>query len=272
VFTGDMMFASFTALLLLLLAALIPISGFILFRRSMNRDNVPDTQIIKVTDQSTSWSFGHEAKVLVFPCTMFDIEHAMRLRHKYLSPCIGFESQNAVFAVPDTYHTLVGLLSTDNIFQGQLIKWCQQISTGIAYLHAQNVIHGNLTVDSVLIASGKGRAFLVDYLSSDRLATHAWRPFDTEVSRSTDSWDLGWVIWMTLHGGSHPMTPESRSKSNLPKESENLHGDLYAYTSACWSIDPLQRPTPEQLILVLQDAAEERYASEDNSIGVVWNE
>lgn len=267
----DSVSAWFIVSLLFLLSLLVPLVGYLVHRRSTRTIILPNVEDIEVTAGLTSWSFGHEANVRTFPTDVGDKHYAMTLSHKFLCPCIGFAPTGAVFAVPYSYQTFNNALLEQETWEGQILKWCEQIAVALQYLHSRGMVHGNLTADSILLSPDHSFILLLDYLHPGRLNRHPWHDFDYEVTQASDLWDLGWIIWTALNKGNAPMTTETRSFSKLPVASGSFRGYLYDIVQACWNKEPLHRPPLGEIIRVLQDEIRDRCDADDNEHGIVWN-
>lgn len=269
---ADIIYAWFLTILFLVLAMGFPVAGYIVYHRSARSTLIPNVEDVKITREGTSWSFGHEANVLSFPTDIEDKHDAMTLSHKYLCPCIGFTETEAVYAIAVNYQTFGEALLDGKVWDGQLLKWCEQTAHALRYLHSKSIAHGNLTPKNIFLSRDHSFVLLIDYLDACRSPKHAWHAFDPSISPSSDIWDLGWLIWMALNKGNVPMTLETRSLKNLPKPSKNLNGELFDIVSACWAKESYSRPPLDAIIDALQTEIKQRCDAEDNEHGIVWNE
>ncbi|KAI9202893.1 kinase-like domain-containing protein, partial [Polychytrium aggregatum] len=159
---------------------------------------------------------------------------------------------------------------------GEKIRLLYEISSGMAYLHGNNIVHGDLKSLNVLL-DGSSNAIVTDFGMSRTKHTSATanrtrrdQPMGGTLdymapemlddddpagsSKATDVYAFGVTmyevlndcnpIWSTNDG--QPMRPTAIErqvvKGNRPKQFDGIPDDIRALIERCWHQDPTQRP------------------------------
>lgn len=152
-----------------------------------------------------------------------------------------------------------------------LMRWCHEISGGMAYLADLQVVHGDLAARNVLLSSGLV-AKISDFGLSKRLYTYSkyvstsdiplpWRHMAPEsltqliFSTQSDIWSFGITMWEIFTYGNVPYPGVEWStqfidclQHNMRPRKPDTHtsgvtNELYEIMCKCWDLNPDQRPT-----------------------------
>ncbi|KZV92977.1 kinase-like protein [Exidia glandulosa HHB12029] len=150
-----------------------------------------------------------------------------------------------------------------------------QATSGLQYLHAQNIIHGDLKGCNILVQDGIARLSDFGYSvlvaerlgsTSSHLGTLRWfAPEFMETgarrAREADIWALGCVVLeactleMPYHGRTDAAVPRALLAGGLPQYTypQNMDMRLWRITEKCWLRYPSQRATLQDIGAHLQD-------------------
>ncbi|OXA41074.1 Vascular endothelial growth factor receptor 3 [Folsomia candida] len=158
-----------------------------------------------------------------------------------------------------------------------LFMWSSEIARGLEYVHAKNVVHGDLAIRNVLLTQTL-TAKISDFGLSRQLANSSnyvkkshvplpWRHMSPEAlqdrnfSTSSDIWALGVTLWEIFELGhipypgetwGHPFLCRIISGERLikPKYATN---ELYEFMLYCWELQPEQRPRADSLTILMNE-------------------
>ncbi|XP_054162412.1 tyrosine-protein kinase HTK16-like [Oppia nitens] len=157
----------------------------------------------------------------------------------------------------------------------QLKLWSIQIAIGMRYLKSQHFVHRDLAARNVLIVSlkqikisdfGLSRALTRDqaiYKASngDRWPIRWYAPESLKYgifTHASDVWSYGVLLWEMYSYGDEPYTDvENREIIRFIERGKRLSkpdlcSDLvFALMSLCWSLDPLNRPSFDEIVQIL---------------------
>ncbi|KIP01751.1 hypothetical protein PHLGIDRAFT_40751, partial [Phlebiopsis gigantea 11061_1 CR5-6] len=168
------------------------------------------------------------------------------LSHRNICKVIGVDSQT----FPGTiclvtpwmqYGNLLHYINTNNFVETEIHRFLTEIATGLAYLHGQNVVHGDLHPNNILI-DDKRHIQLTDFGLSN---------FADTSSASASSATTGAARYMAPE----ILDPPSSRHSHIRHTPSS---DVYSFAMCCWTIYDLQPPFPESTtvqatIAILQD-------------------
>ncbi|KZV83913.1 kinase-like protein [Exidia glandulosa HHB12029] len=164
-------------------------------------------------------------------------------------------------------HDSLGLLCRE-------VELLSQATSGLEYLHAQNIIHGDLKGCNILVQDGVARLSDFGYSvlvaerlgsTSSHLGTLRWfAPEFMETgarrTREADIWALGcvvleaWTLEMPYHGRTDAAVSLALSSGDLPYTYPLTMGTrLWRIAEKCWSRYPSERATLQDISAHLQD-------------------
>eukprot|EP01042_Synura_sphagnicola_P036592 gene36592-biopygen10918 len=149
------------------------------------------------------------------------------------------------------------------------------ITRGLAYLHAENIVHRDIKSMNVLLTEGK--ACLADFglarVKTDTLAvstrstqaagTLRWMAPElfsprAVYTRKSDMYSLGWVLWelasrrIPFHNATSneliPMWVKEGEREDIPQD---CPARLASVIKDCWHGDPTRRPEAEAVAVLL---------------------
>uniref|UniRef100_A0A8D0KF15 receptor protein-tyrosine kinase n=1 Tax=Salvator merianae TaxID=96440 RepID=A0A8D0KF15_SALMN len=157
-----------------------------------------------------------------------------------------------------------------------LVKFSIQVAQGMAFLTSKNCIHRDLAARNVLLADGRVAKICDFGLARDimndtnyvvkgnaRLPVKWMAPesiFECVYTVQSDVWSYGILLWEIFSLGRSPY-PGMKVNSkfyNLVKHGYHMGRpdfapeDMYNIMTACWNLEPTQRPTFSQICTFLQ--------------------
>ncbi|KAI9203820.1 kinase-like domain-containing protein [Polychytrium aggregatum] len=173
---------------------------------------------------------------------------------------------------------------------GEKIRLLYQVASGMAYLHGNNIVHGDLKSLNVLL-DGSSNAVVTDfgmartkYTSATANRTRRDQPTGGTLdymapemlddddpmgsSITTDIYAFGITmyevlndckpIWVTADG--QPMRPTAIERQvlrgNRPKRLDDIPDDIRALIERCWHQDPAMRPKFPEILAILRQSTE----------------
>uniref|UniRef100_A0A3Q3DLX9 Mitogen-activated protein kinase kinase kinase 7 n=1 Tax=Hippocampus comes TaxID=109280 RepID=A0A3Q3DLX9_HIPCM len=172
------------------------------------------------------------------------------------------------------YNVLHGAEPLPSYSASHAMSWCLQCSQGVAYLHGMKpkaLIHRDLKPPNLLLVAGGTVLKICDFGTACDIQTHmtnnkgsaAWMAPEvfegSKYSEKCDVFSWGIILWevvtrrkpfdeiggpafrimWAVHNGTRPPLIK-----NLPKPIENL-------MTRCWSKDPSQRPSMEEIVKIM---------------------
>ncbi|XP_062267279.1 protein tyrosine kinase 2 beta, b isoform X2 [Platichthys flesus] len=201
------------------------------------------------------------------------------LEHPHIVKLIGIIEEDPVWIVMELYqYGELGNYLTQNektLTNMTLVLFSLQICKALVYLSGVNVVHRDIAVRNVLVASQAcvklGDFGLSRYIeeqeyykaSVTRLPIKWMAPESINFRRFTtasDVWMFAVCVWEVMSRGHQPFFwLENRDVINqleqgirLPKP-ENCPPALYSLMTRCWSYDPSERPTFTDLVVKISD-------------------
>ncbi|XP_028252802.1 protein tyrosine kinase 2 beta, b isoform X3 [Parambassis ranga] len=202
-----------------------------------------------------------------------------KLDHQHIVKLIGIIEENPVWIVMELYqYGELGNYLTQNqnkLTNITLVLFSLQICKALVYLAGLNMVHRDIAVRNVLVASPDcvklGDFGLSRYIEDEeyykasvtRLPIKWMAPESINFRRFTtasDVWMFAVCAWEIMSGGQQPFFwLENRDVINqleqgirLPKP-ENCPPALYSLMTRCWSYDPRERPTFTELVVKISD-------------------
>lgn len=201
------------------------------------------------------------------------------LDHPHIVKLIGIIEENPVWIVMELYqygelgNYLVQNQKTLTIIT--LVLFSLQICKALVYLEGVNVVHRDIAVRNILVASPEcvklGDFGLSRYIEDEeyykasvtRLPIKWMAPESINFRRFTtasDVWMFAVCMWELMSFGQQPFFwLENRDVINqleqgirLPKP-DNCPPALYSLMTRCWSYDPRERPTFTELVVKISD-------------------
>ncbi|XP_040919810.1 protein tyrosine kinase 2 beta, b isoform X2 [Toxotes jaculatrix] len=202
-----------------------------------------------------------------------------KLNHPHIVKLIGIIEENPVWIVMELYqYGELGNYLTQNqnkLTNTTLVLFSLQICKALVYLEGVNVVHRDIAVRNVLVASPEcvklGDFGLSRYIEDEeyykasvtRLPIKWMAPESINFRRFTtasDVWMFAVCVWEIMSRGQQPFFwLENRDVINqleqgirLPKP-ENCPPALYSLMTRCWSYDHRERPTFTELVVKISD-------------------
>uniref|UniRef100_A0A3Q1BWY7 non-specific protein-tyrosine kinase n=1 Tax=Amphiprion ocellaris TaxID=80972 RepID=A0A3Q1BWY7_AMPOC len=197
------------------------------------------------------------------------------LEHPHIVKLIGIIEDDPVWIVMELYqYGELGNYLTQNqnkLTNMTLVLFSLQICKALVYLEGVNMVHRDIAVRNVLVASPEcvklGDFGLSRYIEDEeyykasvtRLPIKWMAPESINFRRFTtasDVWMFAVCVWEIMSRGQQPFFwLENRDVINqleqgirLPKP-DNCPPALYSLMTRCWSYDPRERPTFTELVL-----------------------
>ncbi|XP_018608560.2 protein-tyrosine kinase 2-beta [Scleropages formosus] len=202
-----------------------------------------------------------------------------KLEHPHIVKLIGIIEEDPVWIVMELYQygELGNYLvqNQHNLINATLVLYSLQICKALAYLEGIHMVHRDIAVRNVLVASpecvklgdfGLSRYIEEEYYkaSLSRLPIKWMAPESINFRRFTsasDVWMFAVCMWEIMSRGQQPFFwLENKAVINqlelgvrLPKP-EECPPTLYTLMTRCWAYDPLDRPKFLELVCILSDA------------------
>ncbi|KAJ6504920.1 kinase-like domain-containing protein, partial [Mycena vulgaris] len=149
---------------------------------------------------------------------------------------------------------------------------------GLAHLHSQNFVHGDLKAMNVLVTRS-GRAVIADFGQSSVVLNSVITALTSTVKQSGGT--LRWQAPELLKGSRNSVQSDVYAfagvcyeiftgkvpffevsdraiiwhilSNNTPQKSSNISHDLWALMKQCWNTDPEKRPAAKDIVTALRD-------------------
>ncbi|XP_068433875.1 protein tyrosine kinase 2 beta, b isoform X2 [Clinocottus analis] len=201
------------------------------------------------------------------------------LNHQHIVKLIGIIEDDPVWIVMELYqYGELGNYLTENqstITNITLVLFSLQICKALVYLSGVNMVHRDIAVRNILVASADcvklGDFGLSRYIEDEeyykasvtRLPIKWMAPESINFRRFTtasDVWMFAVCMWEIMSCGQQPFFwLENRDVINqleqgirLPKP-DNCPPALYSLMTRCWSYDPRERPSFTELVVKISD-------------------
>ncbi|XP_031726153.1 protein tyrosine kinase 2 beta, b isoform X1 [Anarrhichthys ocellatus] len=201
------------------------------------------------------------------------------LNHQHIVKLIGIIEDDPVWIVMELYqHGELGNYLSENqntMTNITLVLYSLQICKALVYLEGVNMVHRDIAVRNILVASPDcvklGDFGLSRYIEDEeyykasvtRLPIKWMAPESINFRRFTtasDVWMFAVCIWEIMSCGQQPFFwLENRDVINqleqgirLPKP-DNCPPALYSLMTRCWSYDPRERPSFTELVVKISD-------------------
>ncbi|CAN9507388.1 unnamed protein product [Ophioblennius macclurei] len=202
-----------------------------------------------------------------------------RLDHPHIVKLIGIIEDDPVWIVMELYqYGELGHYLTKNqktLTNTTLVLFSMQICKALVFLEGVNMVHRDIAVRNVLVASPEcvklGDFGLSRYIEDEeyykasvtRLPIKWMAPESINFRRFTtasDVWMFAVCVWEIMSSGQQPFFwLENRDVINqleqgirLPKP-DNCPPALYSLMTRCWSYDPSERPSFTELVVKISD-------------------
>ncbi|XP_017282790.1 protein tyrosine kinase 2 beta, b [Kryptolebias marmoratus] len=201
------------------------------------------------------------------------------LDHPHIVRLIGIIEQDPVWIVMELYqYGELGNYLTQNqnkLTNTTLVLFSLQICKALVYLEGMNVVHRDIAVRNVLVASPEcvklGDFGLSRYIEDEeyykasitRLPIKWMAPESINFRRfttSSDVWMFAVCVWEIMSRGQQPffwlenkdVIIQLEQGIRLPKP-DNCPPALYSLMTRCWSYDPSERPSFTELVVKISD-------------------
>ena len=149
-----------------------------------------------------------------------------------------------------------------------LARIVKEVASGVAYLHYNGVMHRDIKTANVLLDES-GHAKVTDFGISTRFGrseytaeTGTYRQMAPEVilhkpyNHKCDVYSYGMLLWETLHRrlpfeSATPLQAAFAVAMQLARPPIELRDELQPYApiiTACWDVEPAERPEMEQIV------------------------
>lgn len=187
--------------------------------------------------------------------------------------------------------TLAEVLADSPLHLAEVGRFSQDILSALAYIHSQDVVHGDVKPANVIIRESDGRAVLCDFgnsfIQTSRDAEAPVRrgslagtiaymapeiPLDEGITSASDVYSAGCLLYEMLTG-SVPFAAETASRSielrtsTIAKDVSELRpktpSKLSALISSMLAKEPMARPSSDQCAKVISGIAEDEWLSKE---------
>nr|XP_057907017.1 protein-tyrosine kinase 2-beta-like isoform X2 [Doryrhamphus excisus] len=217
------------------------------------------------------------------------------LDHPYIVRLIGVIEVNPIWIVMELYeHGELGKYLMEQKYiltTATLILYCLQICKALAYLEGLNMVHRDIAVRNILVASPDcvklGDFGLSRYIddqeyykaSVSRLPIKWMAPESINFRRFTaasDVWMFGVCVWEIFSMGQQPflwlenrqVIAQLESGVRLPKPLL-CPSAVYSLLTCCWAYEPHARPGFSQLVCSLSDIQTMEHADKPDDISSI---
>uniref|UniRef100_A0A8C1MHS2 non-specific protein-tyrosine kinase n=1 Tax=Cyprinus carpio TaxID=7962 RepID=A0A8C1MHS2_CYPCA len=198
------------------------------------------------------------------------------LDHPHIVRLIGVIEEDPVWIVMELcQHGELGKYLTKNLPSVTLVLFSLQICKALVYLQGMNMVHRDIAVRNVLVATPEsvklGDFGLSRYIEDEeyykasvtRLPIKWMAPESINFRRFTiasDVWMFAVCVWEIMSRGKQPfhwldnrdVINQLEQGNRLPKP-EQCPPALYSLMTRCWSYDPRERPTFTELACNISD-------------------
>uniref|UniRef100_A0A8C2AIV9 non-specific protein-tyrosine kinase n=1 Tax=Cyprinus carpio TaxID=7962 RepID=A0A8C2AIV9_CYPCA len=198
------------------------------------------------------------------------------LDHPHIVRLIGVIEEDPVWIVMELcQHGELGKYLTKNLPSVTLVLFSLQICKALVYLQGMNMVHRDIAVRNVLVATPEsvklGDFGLSRYIEDEeyykasvtRLPIKWMAPESINFRRFTtasDVWMFAVCVWEIMSRGKQPfhwldnrdVINQLEQGNRLPKP-EHCPPALYSLMTRCWSYDPRERPTFTELACNISD-------------------
>uniref|UniRef100_A0A672TY70 receptor protein-tyrosine kinase n=1 Tax=Strigops habroptila TaxID=2489341 RepID=A0A672TY70_STRHB len=209
------------------------------------------------------------------------------LEKKYIRSDSGFSSQGLeMYVEMKPVSSSASSASSDSaqdlrpLNLSDLLQFSSQVAQGMAFLASKNCIHRDLAARNVLISDGRVAKICDFGLARDimndsnyvvkgnaRLPVKWMAPesiFDCIYTVQSDVWSYGILLWEIFSLGKSPypgMVVNSKFYSMVKQGYHMARPDfapleMYTIMQACWSLEPTERPTFDQIGCFIQKELE----------------
>ncbi|SCU77677.1 LAFA_0A02850g1_1 [Lachancea sp. 'fantastica'] len=226
--------------------------------------------------------------------TLQDLDHVNIVQY------LGFENKNHFYSLFLEYvagGSVGSLIRTFGCFEEALVRFLVvQVLRGLSYLHSKGILHRDMKADNLLLDVdgvckisdfGISKKSSNIYSNSDMTmrGTVFWMApemVDTKqgYSAKVDIWSLGCVV-LEMFAGKRPWSNlevvaamlrigKFKSAPPIPEDTQKLLSpEARDFLSACFKIDPEERPTAEELLLHPFCKVEESFTFRDTSLATL---
>ncbi|KAI8991759.1 hypothetical protein BDF20DRAFT_846245 [Mycotypha africana] len=202
------------------------------------------------------------------------------LDNEYVVQYLGYDVDHAegyinIFLEYVPGGSIASCLAKTGKFEVPLVRFfTRQILMGVAYLHSRNVLHRDIKAGNILLdqngvckitdfglskLSGQDKAYDPHSNNSVMRGTVFWMAPEvvkgTKYNAKVDIWSLGCTV-IEMLTGKHPWLDlnmlaalYSLGKYQAPPIPEGIPDDVCDFLEKCFTINPEERPTAEQLLL-----------------------
>ena len=157
----------------------------------------------------------------------------------------------------------------------QSVSICRNIANALFFLHKYGIIHGNLTPSNIGI-NNKDNIIIFDYglyfrhyingdskrmnntfINLSRIAPESIKYEKSSYDEKTDIYSMGLIFLGLINGDEHPYKNMSILDVYLSKKYGEIpviksdDNELVTLTKKCLSADPIERPTAEECLEIL---------------------
>ncbi|KAI3364333.1 hypothetical protein L3Q82_011136 [Scortum barcoo] len=248
------------------------------------KDCSPDVMEKFMSEAGNQRNVWENKKITVMAITMIITLSTLpvimkNLDHPHIVKLIGIIEEDPLWIVMELYqHGELGNYLTQNqnkLTNTTLVLFSLQVCKALVYLEGVNMVHRDIAVRNVLVASPDcvklGDFGLSRYIEDEeyykasvtRLPIKWMAPESINFRRFTtasDVWMFAVCMWEIMSHGQQPFFwLENRDVINqleqgirLPKP-DNCPPALYSLMTRCWSYDPRERPSFTELVVKISD-------------------
>ncbi|XP_042603064.1 mitogen-activated protein kinase kinase kinase 7 isoform X3 [Cyprinus carpio] len=172
------------------------------------------------------------------------------------------------------YNVLHGAEPLPHYTASHAMSWCLQCSQGVSYLHGMKpkaLIHRDLKPPNLLLVAGGTVLKICDFGTACDIQTHmtnnkgsaAWMAPEvfegSNYSEKCDVFSWGIILWEVITrrkpfdeiGGPAFRIMWAVHRGTRPPLIENLPKPIESLMTRCWSKDPSQRPSMEEIVKIM---------------------
>ncbi|VDM49901.1 unnamed protein product [Toxocara canis] len=233
----------------------------------------PFPHLAQVVAAASYGRFDCPETVIDFPLICYKHQGFGNLK-KFLQNCRG----KAVEAV----HKIPGGKGVQTLRTHELVSMAIQIIKAVIHLHNYGIIHKDIATRNCFVSEvGRGSDRLLVQLCDTALSRDLfpndyhclgdnenrpvkWMAYESLQSNTfnsaTDAWSFGVTLWELLSCAQQPyIDVDPEEMATVLKQGQrltqpyNCPDDLYNVMYCCWQLDYRDRPTPQHLLIALQD-------------------
>uniref|UniRef100_A0A672QNL3 Mitogen-activated protein kinase kinase kinase 7 n=1 Tax=Sinocyclocheilus grahami TaxID=75366 RepID=A0A672QNL3_SINGR len=160
------------------------------------------------------------------------------------------------------YNVLHGAEPLPHYTASHAMSWCLQCSQGVSYLHGMKpkaLIHRDLKPPNLLLVAGGTVLKICDFGTACDIQTHMTNNKGSAAWMKCDVFSWGIILWEVITrrkpfdeiGGPAFRIMWAVHRGTRPPLIKNLPKPIESLMTRCWSKDPSQRPSMEEIVKIM---------------------